>query len=714
MTPQAARRSRRRTSSRLDRPVQTPEPRRFVWPLRLCAAVLVVVGVVPLANLIAVQGGLPWYSTAVSMWLRWGGGLAVAAIAVAFAAPQRVEMVAKTLDRSLLAPRPALFLLIVGTAILQLSLYFGWTLLGLQATAGDEFAQRWQASLLASGHLSARAEAHPEFFSTLETLQVDGRWFSHFPIGGPAFLALGLLVGAPWLVNPLLTVLGAFAVYRFVGRTMDERSARLSVVLFALSPYVLFMGGSEMNHVATLTASWVALAALPTWASGGPTRARSIAALIIGLAIGVAIAVRPYDGALLALAIGTFQLSLAWRDPSLRRSLVLQCAAGAIPVGAVLFANAATTGHPFAFAYDVLNGPEHRPGFHLTPLGWVHTPRRGLYAISAYLLKLDMMLLGWPVPAILVAAGGLFAIKRGSRWDALLLAVLFSALAGYLAYWGESYFMGPRFLFTVAPILLIYTARFPTALREHLTHPGWRAAALLVPSVWLLSAWVLPADIDRMFGVTTLASTAVLSRSAGPAVDHLVHDRGVTNALVLVQESWHGRLSARLRALGVRPLQAEEIVKSYDACTLQRALDTAARQGSLASTTQLDSVSSAVNRDPPAARLQAMTTIDQIALVPGRPLHPACETDYSTARSTGITLAELLQYTSVDRAGRLAGPVVYARDLGVANEQLRARFGDRHWLRLRLTKAADGMRVELEPYVPPSTSPPAITDSVRH
>jgi hypothetical protein len=227
MTPRTARRSRRRISSRVDRPLQAPEPRRFVWPLRLCAAVLVIVGVVPLANLVAVQGGLPWYSTAVSMWLRWGGGLAVAAIAVAFAAPRRVEMVAKTLDRSLLAPRPALFLLIVGTAILQLSLYFGWTLLGLQATAGDEFAQRWQASLLASGHLSARAEAHPEFFSTLETLQVDGRWFSHFPIGGPAFLALGLLVGAPWLVNPLLTVLGAFAMYRFVGRTMNERSARL-------------------------------------------------------------------------------------------------------------------------------------------------------------------------------------------------------------------------------------------------------------------------------------------------------------------------------------------------------------------------------------------------------------------------------------------------------------------------------------------------------
>lgn len=713
MTPRTARRSRRRSTPSPAPLIQPRDTLLLRWMPRLSAVVLVLVGVLPMANLVVGQGGLPWYGAALSMWLRWGAGLALVATALAFAAPQRVEHVARRLDRLLLAPRPAVFLAIAGAVMLALSLYLGFLLLGLEASVGDEFAQRWQASLLASGHLSARAESHPEFFSTLETLQVDGRWFSHFPIGGPALLAAGLLVGAPWLVNPVLAVLGVLAVYRFVRRTMDERAARLSVVLCVLSPYVLFMSGSEMNHVATLAASWVALAALPSWVDAGPTRARSRAAVIIGIAIGVATCVRPYDGALLALAIGLFQLALAWRDPSLRRSLALQCVAGALPVGAMLAANTATTGHPFSFAYDVLNGSEHRPGFHLTPLGWVHTPRRGLYAVSAYLLKLDMMLLGWPVPAVLLAAAGLVAIRRATRWDALLLAVLFSTLVGYFAYWGESYFMGPRFLYTVAPILLIYTARLPSAFRERIRHPGWRAASLVVPSVWLLSAWVLPADVDRMFGLTTLASTAALPRSAAPAVDRAVRSNGVSGALVFVRESWHGRLSARLRALGARPLEAEEVVKAYDACTLQRSLDAAARQPDIAPARQLELVWSAVYRDPPALRLAEMTAIDQIALVPGRPLDPACQADYATARSSGITLAELLPYTSVDRTGALSGPVVYARDFGTANERLRSRFGDRRWLVLRLAQGPDGVRVEFDPYAPPPAAPRTAAGSAR-
>jgi len=316
------------------------------------------------------------------------------------------------------------------------------------------------------------------------------------------------------------------------------------------------------------------------------------------------------------------------------------------------------------------------------------------------------MLIGSPVPAVLLAAGGLVAIRRATRWDVLLLMVLFSTLIGYFAYWGESYFMGPRFLFTVAPVLLVYAARLPLELSERFAKPAWRAVAMAVPLAWLLSAWVLPADVDRMFGVTTLASTAALPRSAGPAVDRAVRTNGVAGALVFVPESWHGRLAARLRALGVRPLQAEEIVKTYDACTIQRALDAAERRPDLTAEARIESVWLAVHRDPPATRLSGMTSLDQIALVPGRALDPVCEPEHATARSSGITLAELLPFSSVDASGALAGPVVYARHMGASNERLRARFPDRRWLVLRLSGRPEQPGVEFDLYAPPSASAP--------
>src|SRR2546422_7586143 len=39
-----------------------------------------------------------------------------------------------------------------------------------------------------------------------------------------------------------------------------------------------------------------------------------------------------------------------------------------------LWANARTTGSPWLFGYDVLNGAAHQPGFHVAPTGVPHTP----------------------------------------------------------------------------------------------------------------------------------------------------------------------------------------------------------------------------------------------------------------------------------------------------------------------------------------------------
>ena len=473
----------------------------------------------------------------------------------------------------------------------------------------------------------------------------------------------------------------------------------------ALSPFVLFLSGSERNLVATLTAVWTAAAALPRWISARNERGRTVAAVIVGGCLGVAATVRPYDAALGAVAFGAFQLHAALREPSLRRSLVIQCLAGAIPVALMLAANWATTGAPLAFAYDVLNGPEHRPGFHATPLGFEHTPRRGLYAISAYLLKLDMMLLGWPVPGVLLAVVALALLRRGSRWDVFQLSVLAAILIGYFAYWGECYFMGPRFMLTIAPILLVYAARMPAALRERFARPALAASATLVPVVWLVSSWVLPADVDRMFGVATLASTAVLPRSAAPAVSRALSSAHLDRVLVLVPESWHGRLVARLRALDVPPLQAEEMVKAFDACTLQRALDAAP---DAPPAVRIEGVWTAISRDQPASRLGGTTALDQIALVPGRPLDAACTRELEHAPASGITLAELLPYQALDASGAPGGAVVYARDLGPWNERLRARFGDRRWLTFRLRGSGTGPAVEILPYTGvPSPAMPA-------
>jgi hypothetical protein len=248
---------------------------------------------------------------------------------------------------------------------------------------------------------------------------------------------------------------------------------------------------------------------------------------------------------------------------------------GCLPVVVLLLANASTTGDPLTFAYDLLNGNAHRPGFHVDPMGELHTPRRGLFNISAYLLRLDATLLGWPVPALLLVIAALAWQRHESRWDELAIGVLGALLVGYWLFWGEGRAFGPRFLFTGAPIFLLYAARFPGALRQRMTRPLWRRAATVVVPLLFALGWLLPARAAQPNGVWALARRAREHPAAMRLIDRAVTEKGLGNALVFVADGWRARLIARLSALGVRPYAAQEIVEHYDACLIQQVVDSA-------------------------------------------------------------------------------------------------------------------------------------------
>src|SRR6266704_3402654 len=202
----------------------------------------------------------------------------------------------------------------------------------------------------------ARLDAPPEFFSAPGVVITPaGRLYSQFPIGGPAAIALGVAIGAPWVINPLLTGLTALGVYRFAAAVYGEPIGRASGVLFALSPFVLFVGASQMNHVLTLAGVVLALVGLVRWDRGGGGAASAWGAALVGAGIGVAAATRPYDAVAVSVAIAAFQLARVARDRRLARSLAVQLLVGALSVAILLWANARTTGSPWLFGYDVLN-----------------------------------------------------------------------------------------------------------------------------------------------------------------------------------------------------------------------------------------------------------------------------------------------------------------------------------------------------------------------
>lgn len=683
---------------RLARPVHMNQDgsRTRVWPLRLMAVVLGALGVVPMANLVAPGAGLAWYGQSVRLWIVWAIVATLAALLLGRLARAQVEAVPTYFAWLVLRPSRRVFLALVALAVCAGSVFFAWYLFGLHPVTIDELSMQWQARLIAGGRLYARAESHPEFFSTTQTLVVGDRWFTHFPLGGFAFLSLGVAAGLPWLVNPVLAGLGAIVVHRFVASTSTELEARSVALLYALSPFVLFMAATQLDHVAALVAIWTAIAALPSWVAADTDASARRSAAVVGGALGVAATIRPYDAALCALAIGAFQLVHARRDRRLARALAVQVGAGCVPVLLLLAANQATTGSPFVFAYDALNGPAHRPGFHVDPMGELHTPRRGIYNVSAYLLRLDLTLLGWPVPAILLVVAALAWRRRATRWDSLALGVLGALLVGYWAFWGEGRALGPRFLFSGAPVFLLWVARFPGALRERATQPPWRAAATLLVPLWLALGWLLPGAMAQPSGVWALAGRARERSESTAMIANDVTQRGLTNALVLVSDGWRARLVSRLQALGARPFAAQSIVDHYDACLLQQLLDSADRMPAT-TVSRAGVVFGTLDRTATSPPVPNLGVADQIALQPGRPLSPSCAREWATARSGGVDFARFLPRNELDRDGRLGGPVVYARDFGSRDTLLAERFGDRTWYLAHIDASRGASRVVLEP-----------------
>ena len=170
----------------------------------------------------------------------------------------------------------------------------------------DSVTYLFQAQTLARGRLTApapplaEAEATPHFAQEFLLVR-HGRWFGKYTPGYPMLLALGVLVRAPWLVNPLLAALAVAVMFPLSKELMGDRRRQtadhvltgdrrrqtadheltddgrqstidtqktthtqitdplpthlLLPLLLALSPFFLIMSGSLMAHTCLLYTS---------------------------------------------------------------------------------------------------------------------------------------------------------------------------------------------------------------------------------------------------------------------------------------------------------------------------------------------------------------------------------------------------------------------------------------------------------------------------
>jgi hypothetical protein len=388
----------------------------------------------------------------------------------------------------------------------------------------DEVVYLLQARYFADGKLWLEPPPVPAAFDLDLMLLDGGKWYCPVPPGWPAMLALGVLAGVPWLVNPVLGGAAVLVAYAFFRELTDRRTARVAIVLLAASPWFLFLDMSFMTHAWTLVCALVAALGVAR-----SRRTDSVAWCVVGgAALGMVALVRPLDGMLVAAALGLW--SIGFGGAALRPPAVLALVAStALVASATAFYDDALTGDPAKFPIqhyvDVVYGPgKNDLGFGPEKgLGWSgldpwpgHTPQEAIVTAQFNLFAVGAELFGWSAGSLALVWLLLLSGRR-SRTDNAMLAFAALIVVSSLFYWfngGPDF--GARYWYLAFVPAVWLTVSGLRSLEERSEQPARVLAAVAVSIAVALSTFVPWRALDKYLGYRGVRGEA-LEVAARPA-----------------------------------------------------------------------------------------------------------------------------------------------------------------------------------------------------
>ena len=419
----------------------------------------------------------------------------------------------------------------------------------------DSIAQVFQGRIFASGQIAIPARFDNYFFSLSYVINDGTKIYAEYPFGHSLLLALGSLVRAEWLVNPLLGSAEIAVLYCLGKEAYDEKTGRVAALLGAFSPFLLLMSSEYMNHASALL--FLSLFLLfflrtirpmrlsePSFLPGPSSRLHLPGVadpLLSGLSLAMALNIRPLSALAVSIPSACYGLYLALKSRGrLVPSLLLLLVPVLLGLGAFGLYNYLTTGDALLPGYKVFTMLEYghsRWGLGFGTQGYAgrppHTPLRGLIQTGDNLNFLNLSLFEGPFPGLLVVLLLLLTFTRNTA-DWLLLATFAALPAAYFFYWFQEFAFGPRLLYEGMAPLLLLTARgmseFPRFVGRTVGVDAETRTRDLVAGGTALSL-----AVTALFGLPK-AAAQYAHRCYG--VDNQAHarvtERGISNAIVFL------------------------------------------------------------------------------------------------------------------------------------------------------------------------------------
>jgi hypothetical protein len=278
---------------------------------------------------------------------------------------------------------------------------------------------------------------------------------------------------------PLCVFLWFFA--RYVHRITGSPAARdLLVVALGLGTLLYPYGNVFVGHALAPAAAFAGYMLLAPEDDGVPRPPSTVAVsrlLGAGLLVGMAVTFE-YQAALVAAVLSVYALARY-------RVRALAFFAGALPPAAALGAyHTALFGRPWRMPYGNIENPAFLWG-HTVGYNGLSSPK--LWTFGWFLFSADYGLFIFSPVLLLGVLSAIVLVVRGPRREGLLvLAVsllMFVFLSG-MANWRAGWCVGPRYIATVAPFMVMALARVWPRLRARPWLSGL-VAGLIIPAVLL-------------------------------------------------------------------------------------------------------------------------------------------------------------------------------------------------------------------------------------
>ncbi|MBN1593711.1 MAG: tetratricopeptide repeat protein [Candidatus Coatesbacteria bacterium] len=394
-----------------------------------------------------------------------------------------------TLKRRIRAIDERLFVALAMVFVFGVSLLLLVYVLGGVPHVQDSIVLIFQARIFAMGEVGVPPPEHLEFFRYPFLTVENGLLHAKYLPIHSLILALGLLLNAEFLLQPILAALSLLLIYLLARELYGQMTAKAAALLVSISPFFLYMHTSFLSHTTALLFFTLFMLSLVKSLKSP----RIFFPVLAGLSLGLMFNTRPQTAYIMALALIPFVLKELIEQKKRVRSLSL-FALGLLPAGALtLLYRYPFTGKLLGLPFDFSN-PTDRLGFH-PDVGdlygsFGHTPLKAWYNFSKNFYEMNSNLFGFPMVSLLFFFL-VFLSRRKDRWERAFVAVPIGLVFFHIFYWVDGVCFGARYWFSCLPLFVILTVRGISRLGRVMGpgRAGARAAVLFVILLVLVSAF---------------------------------------------------------------------------------------------------------------------------------------------------------------------------------------------------------------------------------